>query len=502
MELGTDEAYYWFYSRHIKLNYFDHPPMIAFLIRLFTGNLILESHEGFIRLGSVTACAISSWFIYKTCRLLDSERAGLFGVCLYNTSFFAAVTAGIFIMPDAPLMVFYTLCLLITARISKDDNNWKNWILFGVASGFSIMSKIYGVLPWIGLGVFILVKKQGWLRKKQLYVAIAIALVITIPILLWNLKYHFVTHDFQADRLSLNKDSINIISFFREFFNQLLFNNPFNVIITASALVWFVRNKLVRSEALIIYNFIALPFAILLFIIALQRDTTLPHWSGPAYIALIPLAAIYLASSKKLIPTMLKASVAGSIVFLITWQGLIQFYSGTLGDQGVVDGKKGALSKGQNFLEVLGGFTEMQLVAEPLNSWSEAEKQFIAVYRNDISTGRMRENSPVICYKWWGAQIEYYFCHKNNIYLVGLGKLGNLGEILWANTNRKDRVNMNTAYCIVPSDMRYNVASRYSQYYNSINAAEEITVNRRFRPPLRFYIYRLSGWKTQIPFIK
>src|SRR5687768_610545 len=42
MELGTDEAYYWLYSQDIKWNYYDHPPMIAIWIRLFTVNLLLQ----------------------------------------------------------------------------------------------------------------------------------------------------------------------------------------------------------------------------------------------------------------------------------------------------------------------------------------------------------------------------------------------------------------------------------------------------------------------------
>jgi len=38
-ELGNDEAYYWLYSQYLQWNYFDHPPMVAVWIRLFTANL-------------------------------------------------------------------------------------------------------------------------------------------------------------------------------------------------------------------------------------------------------------------------------------------------------------------------------------------------------------------------------------------------------------------------------------------------------------------------------
>ena len=34
MELRTDEAYYWTWSKEHALSFLDHPPMIAWLIRL------------------------------------------------------------------------------------------------------------------------------------------------------------------------------------------------------------------------------------------------------------------------------------------------------------------------------------------------------------------------------------------------------------------------------------------------------------------------------------
>ena len=36
VDLETDEAYYWLWSRHLAISYYDHPPLIAYLIRLGT----------------------------------------------------------------------------------------------------------------------------------------------------------------------------------------------------------------------------------------------------------------------------------------------------------------------------------------------------------------------------------------------------------------------------------------------------------------------------------
>ncbi len=36
VELAPDEAYYWTWSRHLQWGYYDHPPMVGFLILVFT----------------------------------------------------------------------------------------------------------------------------------------------------------------------------------------------------------------------------------------------------------------------------------------------------------------------------------------------------------------------------------------------------------------------------------------------------------------------------------
>src|SRR4029078_9894213 len=138
LELGNDEAYYWLYSQYLQWNYFDHPPMVAVSIRLFTMNLFLEQYEGFLRLGSIVGAVLSSWFLFRAVALLHSERAGWFAAVLYNISFYSGITAGLYILPDSPQMVFWTLALLLIARITKEENSWKLWLLFGLVAGLCI----------------------------------------------------------------------------------------------------------------------------------------------------------------------------------------------------------------------------------------------------------------------------------------------------------------------------------------------------------------------------
>jgi len=58
-ELGNVEAYYWTFAQHLQWNYFDHPPIVGWLIRLTTANLHLHS-EFFTRAGAIISSAVST----------------------------------------------------------------------------------------------------------------------------------------------------------------------------------------------------------------------------------------------------------------------------------------------------------------------------------------------------------------------------------------------------------------------------------------------------------
>src|SRR6188474_2959328 len=72
VELGNDESYYWLYAQQLKWNYFDHPPMVAFWIRIFSFDLSLQQFPGFLRLGSVIGCSLSTLFIYNCVKALST----------------------------------------------------------------------------------------------------------------------------------------------------------------------------------------------------------------------------------------------------------------------------------------------------------------------------------------------------------------------------------------------------------------------------------------------
>ena len=168
LELGNDEVYYWTYAIQSDWNHFDHPPMVALLIRLSTFNLLF-TNAFFIRLGPILLTAINTYLIYDICSKIKNENAGFLAALLFSCSFYSSIIAGVFILPDAPQLFFWIfsifLLIKVVSAIESDKNFNYNILLFGVVAGLCIMSKVHGVFLWIGFGLYILFYKRSLLSN-------------------------------------------------------------------------------------------------------------------------------------------------------------------------------------------------------------------------------------------------------------------------------------------------------------------------------------------------
>ncbi|RME93760.1 MAG: hypothetical protein D6772_15555, partial [Bacteroidetes bacterium] len=63
MGLMPQDAYYFFYGKHLALSYFDHPPMIAYLLRGFTE--LFGQSVGVIKLADFVVTAGSIALCYQ-----------------------------------------------------------------------------------------------------------------------------------------------------------------------------------------------------------------------------------------------------------------------------------------------------------------------------------------------------------------------------------------------------------------------------------------------------
>src|SRR6201986_2212401 len=95
-----DEAYYWTWSKHLAGGYYDHPPMVAIVIRL--GTMFAGDTELGVRLVSILLALPMSWAVYRTAEILfASQRIAATSAILLNVTLMAAVGT-LIVTPDAP----------------------------------------------------------------------------------------------------------------------------------------------------------------------------------------------------------------------------------------------------------------------------------------------------------------------------------------------------------------------------------------------------------------
>ena len=66
--LTFDEAYYWMWSKHLAFGYYDHPPMVAYVIRL--GTMFAGDTELGVRLVSILLALPMSFAVFRSTAIL------------------------------------------------------------------------------------------------------------------------------------------------------------------------------------------------------------------------------------------------------------------------------------------------------------------------------------------------------------------------------------------------------------------------------------------------
>lgn len=221
LPLHGDEAYYWMWSHHLQASYYDHPPMIAYLIALT--NFISESEWG-VRLVNVFSFSIAALYIFKLSSEIFDEKIALNAVIIFSSVIL--VHAGYIITtPDSPLILFWTLSLYYAYR-ALFYGSTLDFVLAGFMLGFMMLSKYTSILLIISLLLFILLKRRDILVNIKFYLALIIASIIVSPMLLWNYDHDWISFTFQLDHGSTDSFSISFASAFEFIVGQFLLFSP------------------------------------------------------------------------------------------------------------------------------------------------------------------------------------------------------------------------------------------------------------------------------------
>jgi 4-amino-4-deoxy-L-arabinose transferase-like glycosyltransferase len=183
--LSHDEAYYWLFSRHLSWGYFDHPPFVAVMIRLFS---FLPHSEIAVRLGFIGLQAGSLFLVLKILNKQYWNRAFLIFLSFPLASF-----SGLLALPDMPLLFMTAVYFYFLKQYLVGDK--KAVIALGIAIAVLFYAKYHGIL----LIIFTIMALPHLLLRKDFWVIALLSLIFFSPHLFWQyennfptLRYHFL----------------------------------------------------------------------------------------------------------------------------------------------------------------------------------------------------------------------------------------------------------------------------------------------------------------------
>lgn len=310
--LLVEEAYYWNYAQHLDWSYLDHPPMVALLIKVFTS--LLGSYEFSVRAASLFCWALTSFFSYQLCELIQ-KRSGVYAIFLLAIMPFFFFQS-IIITPDVPLITAWSACLYFLYRALVLEKA-QAWYYAGLCLGLGLLSKY--TIGLIVLPAFLYVLSQAkaryWLRRKEPYLGLVLASMIFSPVIYWNAQHEWVSFIFQSSRRLNATTSIDIHNLA---WVILFFITPMGV--------WGLfdlakknpaPNSLAPEKKRFLRYFTFSPLAF--FALYSLNHAVNFNWSGPLFLALIPWLAFIITHQ----PLKRTLWFSGSLFILIGYSALV-----------------------------------------------------------------------------------------------------------------------------------------------------------------------------------
>jgi hypothetical protein len=270
--LNHDEAYYWMYSKYLAWGYFDHPPMIALMIRI--GYLFFHNELG-VRLMVVLSQIVTMLIIWS---LTDQEHR----LKKKNILLFVILVAllpvfnifGFIATPDSPLILFAAVFLLAYKKFLKEEN-YLYTLFLGLSMSALMYSKYHGGL----LIILVILSNLRLLKNPKFYMASILAVILFLPHFYWqfsngfpSLKYHLI------ERVS----GFNPVNVPEYLLNQFFFHNP----LILPVCIWLIIKNRATTMFEKALNYVFVGFMVFFFIESFRYHIE-PQWTAVICVPMI-----------------------------------------------------------------------------------------------------------------------------------------------------------------------------------------------------------------------
>jgi hypothetical protein len=310
LQLHPDEAYYWLWSKYLDLGYFDHPPLIAYAIRLTT---LFSDRELWVRFSGILETLIVSVLAWKLSLRISSDRM-IASASVITLNVLPLTLAGsVVITPDIPVFLFVSACIFAYWQI-EETGNARYWYLLGTFFGLALLSKYTAVLVAPSLFLFILfTNERKWLGTIHPYAAFLAGCALFLPVFYWNSRHQWASFAFQF-RHGMGGEGYSPGKLLTFFGGQMAVAGPmvFLAGIYAAIRVLFRKNK-----GMLFLSLTSLP-VLLFFAYSSLKRTAAPNWPCCAYFTFSLLVAHYFLDGTKRKQRFWAVAVLLSLVLSLT----------------------------------------------------------------------------------------------------------------------------------------------------------------------------------------
>ncbi len=282
LPMSGDEAYFIVWAKHLDFGYYDHPPMVGWMLYLLR---FFGDGELLMRLPAVLFSTFIGMLIFRLIKPYGTDRAawaaGVFLLSPVNI-------LDVLITTDTPLILFVFLSVYALVRAWEYDSR-KWYALSGAAMGLAFLSKYFAVL----LGVAYLAYFMFALSGKRRWRNFAIMLLAAAPFVAMNVYWNY-THCW--DNILFNLYNRNTGARF-EWHKVLLYLGTTLYLMTPPIVYyWWRQRKTAQIAADMSFRLYAYVFAlpVSIFLLLSFRKTIGLHWVLAFYPFFYLLMARYL----------------------------------------------------------------------------------------------------------------------------------------------------------------------------------------------------------------
>ena len=307
-ELLDDEAYYWVYSKFPAWGYFDHPPMIAVMIR--AGYSVFHNELG-VRLVGAFMNLFSLAIIEK---LVPGKKPKLFYAIALSLAILQV--GGFLAAPDIPL-IFFTALFFLAYKKFIARASFLNILFLALVMALLLYSKYHGVLVIF----FVLVSNLKLFTRYHIYTVGVLALLFFIPHIYWQYQHDWISINYHL--FESNVDTYKFSYTVEYLLGQLLMAGPVAGFILLPAAFLYKPDKTDRVEKGLKFTLYGI---YIFFLVSSFKGSVEANWTSPAIVPLIILSHGFLYRHLKWQKFLYKTlPVTLFIVFVIRFAMIIDF---------------------------------------------------------------------------------------------------------------------------------------------------------------------------------